>query len=180
VHDLLAQAIESETADLDPSLVWTGIEQRLEESEDGSRPPIDLARWRLAAASQRMSGVLLGGTRGGVASRQDPDAEWLLPATRRGFGRLPIAGLAALAAAAVVAFALVPSETTDKPETALVEPSRQVATARTAVPATRSGNRQVQVEAVSFPRNAGAVAMWSEPATETTVIWIDDEEAGRP
>jgi hypothetical protein len=38
----------------------------------------------------------------------------------------------------------------------------------------------VQVDAVSFPRNAGAVAMWSEPASETTVIWIDDEEAGRP
>jgi hypothetical protein len=42
-----------------------------------------------------------------------------------------------------------------------------------------ASNKQVQVESVNFPRSA--VSMWSEPASDTTVIWIDDEEqaAGR-
>jgi hypothetical protein len=40
--------------------------------------------------------------------------------------------------------------------------------------ATRAANKQVQVESVNFPRSS--VAMWSEPATDTTVIWIEDEE----
>jgi hypothetical protein len=35
-------------------------------------------------------------------------------------------------------------------------------------------NKQVQVESVNFPRSS--VAMWSEPASDTTVIWIEDEE----
>jgi len=38
----------------------------------------------------------------------------------------------------------------------------------------RAANKQVQVESVNFPRSS--VAMWSEPATDTTVIWIEDEE----
>ena len=38
----------------------------------------------------------------------------------------------------------------------------------------RPANKQVQVESVNFPRSS--VAMWSEPATDTTVIWIEDEE----
>jgi hypothetical protein len=42
-----------------------------------------------------------------------------------------------------------------------------------------ASNKQVQVESVNVPRSA--VSMWSEPASDTTVIWIDDEElaAGR-
>jgi len=38
----------------------------------------------------------------------------------------------------------------------------------------RAANKQVQVESVNFPRSS--VAMWSEPATDTTVIWVEDEE----
>jgi hypothetical protein len=47
--------------------------------------------------------------------------------------------------------------------------------ARTELPhPARAANKQVQVDSVNFPRSS--VAMWSEPASDTTVIWVEDEE----
>lgn len=117
-----------------------------------------------------------------------------------------VAGGVALAASVLLAIALVPGErgglTSDEIQAGLRDGQQQVASESAARPASapqmvaqrpaqtgggvpfdlvradvgrpRAANKQVQVESVNFPRSS--VAMWSEPATDTTVIWIEDEE----
>lgn len=157
------------------------------------------SRLRLAAAAQP-DGLVVGGT-----SEDDLDlagGSWRTePRTGSRLWRWSVAGAAALAASVILAVALIPSENAEEaPRVAgMASEESSPSSARVALsparPATRpnpagvapfafaqsdaaGGGRgaakQVQVESVNFPRSS--VAMWSEPASDTTVIWVEDEE----
>lgn len=204
VQQLLSTTIEHEIADIDLSQIWAAVEPTLD--QPAPRASILKLPWgegRVAATSTRVGGLLLGGQRGGADSELDP-ATWDAPAPRGNrTWRWTMAGGAALAASVLLAVALVPqsgdtpqggvkvaaerpasgsSEVARAPSPANVVAQRapsvaaegfDVARAGIGRP-TRAANKQVQVESVNFPRSS--VAMWSEPATDTTVIWIEDEE----
>lgn len=206
VQELLSSTIEHEIADIDLSRIWAAVEPTL--GEAGNRS----SGLRVAAASSRVGGLLLGRARVSEAEDEPFDpASWVAPASRAGgLWRWTVAGGVALAASVLLAVTLVPqlSETPQdggrvaSEKTGLVNGgasevarvSAPAAVASRGAPApeafevARAGvgravrpasNKQVQVESVNFPRSA--VSMWSEPASDTTVIWIDDEEqaAGR-
>lgn len=198
LQTLLGGTIEHEIADVDLSSIWAAVEPTLEQA--GSRS----SALRVAAASSRVGGFLLG--RKHVADANDDTFDpgtWEepVPRTHRAW-RWSVAGGVALAASVLLAITLAP-QLTQSPDavTAKSAPAGVAATevARASSPATtvaqrassapepfevaRAGigravrpasNKQVQVESVNFPRSA--VSMWSEPASDTTVIWIDDEE----
>ena len=196
VQTLLSGTIEHEIADIDLSSIWAAVEPTLDQA--GSRS----GGLRVAAASSRVGGLLLG--RKHVADADDETFDpgtWEEPASRtHGAWRWSVAGGVALAASVLLAISIAP-QLTESPEVAASKPASAGTTevARVTSPATtvaqrapvaaepfevaRAGvgravrpasNKQVQVESVNFPRSA--VSMWSEPASDTTVIWIDDEE----
>ena len=201
VQELLSCTIEHEIADIDLGRIWAAVEPTLEQS--GTRS----AGLRVAAASSRVGGLLLGRRPAAAVADDvfDPGV-WDESAPRtRGAWRWTVAGGVALAASVLLAVSLV-SQSGDAPgEAARVAAGPAADAARTGAPATvvaqrppvasagsfevaraavgravrPASNKQVQVESVNFPRSA--VSMWSEPASDTTVIWIDDEElaAGR-
>lgn len=197
VQTLLSGTIEHEIADIDLSSIWAAVEPTLEQ---GSRS----AGLRVAAASSRVGGLLLG--RRSVADADDDTFDpgtWDEPASRTHRAwRWSVAGGVALAASVLLAISIAP-QLSQSPEVAAGKPANGGTTevARVSSPSTtvaqrapvaaepfavaRAGagvgravrpasNKQVQVESVNFPRSA--VSMWSEPASDTTVIWIDDEE----
>lgn len=198
VQELLSSTIEQEVSDIDLSSIWAAVEPTLDQA--GSRS----AGLRVAAASSRIGGLILG--RRQVAESDDEGFDpgtWDEPASRTHRAwRWSLAGGVALAASVLLAVTLVP-QLTESPQDgvriAAEKPSGANEVARAGSPATvvaqrppvaaesfqlaRAGvgravrpasNKQVQVESVNFPRSA--VSMWSEPASDTTVIWIDDEE----
>ena len=195
VQTLLSGTIEHEIADIDLSSIWAAVEPTLDQA--GSRS----GGLRVAAASSRVGGLLLG--RKHVADADDETFDpgtWEEPESRTHRAwRWSVAGGVALAASVLLAISIAP-QLTESPEVAASKPaSVGTEVARVASPATtvaqrapvaaepfevaRAGvgravrpasNKQVQVESVNFPRSA--VSMWSEPASDTTVIWIDDEE----
>lgn len=198
VQELLSSTIEHEVADIDLSSIWAAVEPTLDHA--GSRA----TGLRVAAASSRIGGLILG--RRHVAESDDEGFDpgtWDEPASRsQRAWRWSVAGGVALAASVLLAVTLVP-QLTESPQgdvrVAAEKPSGASEVARAGSPATvvaqrppvaaesfqmaRAGvgravrpasNKQVQVESVNFPRSA--VSMWSEPASDTTVIWIDDEE----
>lgn len=199
LQKLVSSAIEEEIVDVDLSRIWAAIEPTLDVRTRG------LSGLRVAAASTRVGGLLLGRGRSQEAGDELDPESWDAPTSRGGRAwRWSLAGGAALAASVLLALALVPGEsptggvaqsTGAGSEIVRVAGPSQVAAQR--APATagsppfavasagfaraaRNGNKQVQVESVNFPRSS--VAMWSEPASDTTVIWIEDEElaaAGR-
>jgi hypothetical protein len=193
VQQLLAGTIEQEIADIDLGRIWAAVEPTLEQPGSRIRLPWS-ERSKVAAASARVGGLLLGRK---PADDDEADAAAWVTANDRtpGRWRWTLGGGAALAASVLLAIALVPSS--DQPAAdAVIAAERNVAAAELArVPSSpttvaqrppvvaqggfdvaraRTANKQVQVESVNFPRSS--VAMWSEPATETTVIWIGDEE----
>lgn len=196
VQGLLSGTIEHEIADIDLGSIWAAVEPTLDQA--GMRS----TGLRVAAASSRVGGLLLG--RKHVADADDETFDpgtWEEPASRTHRAwRWSLAGGVALAASVLLAISIAP-QLTQSPEVAAGKPASGGTTevARVTSPATtvaqrapvaaepfevaRAGvgravrpasNKQVQVESVNFPRSA--VSMWSEPASDTTVIWIDDEE----
>jgi hypothetical protein len=160
---------------------------------------------RVAAASAGISGLLLGRTPSEDEPDADLDPMWTTARARGRVWQWSLAGGAALAASVLLALALVPGGSstdsrvqpglrdvakpaisaevarTDAEPEALAQRAPIVSAstapvdlARADVSRPHGANKQVQVESVNFPRSS--VAMWSEPATETTVIWIEDEE----
>jgi len=198
LQELLAKAIDEEIADVDLSRIWAAVEPAID------RMP--RVRWangvglRLAATSARVRGLVLG--RRDDARDYDDAPELRSPswAADQGGGRVwrwSLAGGTALAASVLLALALLPGSREGEqgaPRLATVNPpASAVARSSTApqpnalandlpfalassrdVRASRSSGKQVQVESVNFPRSS--VAMWSEPSSDTTVIWIEDEE----
>lgn len=160
---------------------------------------------RVAATSTRLGGVLLGGKQRD-GDGLDPAEWAVPESGRGRRWQWSLAGGAALAASVLLAFALLPGGSSGPSTASRVQVSHDVerpaAIAEVARPqsepaalaqrapivtasvapfdlaseATRphGANKQVQVESVNFPRSS--VAMWSEPASDTTVIWIEDEE----
>jgi hypothetical protein len=190
---VVSTAIEAEIADLDLSRIWAAVEPTLESASARTLPSL-----RVAASSTRVGGLLLGRTRP-PEQRDELDPEtWDAPRASGGQAwRWSLAGGAALAASVLLAIALVPGQSPNvqtaeqaaATEVARVPAPPQAVAQRPALPvgsvpfdvaragfarAPRITNKQVQVESVNFPRSS--VAMWSEPATDTTVIWIEDEE----
>lgn len=189
LQKLVSSAIEDEIADVDLSRIWAAVEPTLGTSARG------LPGLRAAAGSRPRVGGLLGGHRAQEPADELDPASWDAPPARAGrpWGRWSLAGGAALAASVLLALALVPDES---PNTGTVgtEVARATAPSQVVAPrapvtagnppfavasagvarAARGGSKQVQVESVNFPRSS--VAMWSEPASDTTVIWIGDEE----
>jgi len=194
LQKLVSTAIADEIADLDLSRIWAAVEPTLEPASARTLPGL-----RVAASSTRVGGLLLGRKRP-PEQTDDLDPEtWDAPRAGGGHAwRWSLAGGAALAASVLLAIALVPgqSPTVQTAERAVAAGGAAGAPAapqsvaqRSPLPAgsaafdvakagfaraPRITNKQVQVESVNFPRSS--VAMWSEPATDTTVIWIEDEE----
>jgi len=210
LQKLLSSAIEAELADVDLGRIWAAVEPTLEQpTVRGLSHLRRLGRAespRLAAASSRVGGLLLGRQPAAESVGGDGDLDpstWDAPESRPGRAwRWSLAGGAALAASVLLAIALVPGPDGSPTDSSLQAslraagsgtssstPSQSVAQRATtagagAVPfdvaradlarPARAANKQVQVESVNFPRSS--VAMWSEPASDTTVIWIEDEE----
>lgn len=189
VQRLLAQTIEAEIADVDLGRIWAAVEPTLDRAR--RRRSFPWRGLRAAAASSRPAGALLGASPGDVDDRHDGDdlADWGSPRPRGSrVWRWSLAGGTALAASVLLALALLGGEA-GKP-VADGGGAARVASVPAASPSvgitgahvvahdagrtTRPATKQVQVESVNFPRSS--VAMWSEPATDTTVIWIEDEE----
>jgi hypothetical protein len=214
LQKVLVQAIDEEIAGVDMSRIWAAVEPTLDGARGHRLPGLEWRSLRLAAASSRLGGVLLGA--GGEGRDDDAMVADFGSAARGGrTWRWSLAGGTALAASVLLALALVgtgPEEAAlragagevDGGRVAAAGPgapagnpprlaaagapaARELATAaspgaaggplvvaRDSVGTVRTANKQVQVESVNFPRSS--VAMWSEPATDTTVIWIEDEE----
>ncbi len=192
LQKLISSAVEDEIADIDLGSIWAAVEPTL------SPPARSTPSLRVAASSARVGELLLGRHRAPESSDDLDPETWEAPPSRgRRAWRWSVAGGAALAASVLLALALIPGETpTGSPERTIA--STEVARPPAAAPqmvarapavaggppfgvanagfarAARNTNKQVQVESVNFPRSS--VAMWSEPATDTTVIWIEDEE----
>lgn len=212
LQDILRSTIEEDLAATELSQIWQNVEAATFGSLEGRRDA-DSAGWlRLAAASSRMSGVLLGRRPGGRSSADrafeaelDPAGEWLQAprafAPRRA---LPLAGMTALAASLLVAVLLTrgnaPTELAHgnaPAEVARASAPAEVARANApsevpqmlaratsplsmgeALQSTETPASQVEVESVDYAGRS--LAMWSEPESDTTVIWIDDEESPSP
>jgi len=202
VQELLAAAIDHEIADIDLSRIWAAVAPTIEPvapRSTGLRVAaassrfggLLLGRKDVTAADD---GVFDPGTWEEPAAGGRPAWRWTL------------AGGVALAASVLLAVTLVPESGESPREGWRVAAESSVTaggakgSSREGSPATvvaqrppvltgnsfdvaRTGvargmrsasNKQVQVESVNFPRSA--VSMWSEPASDTTVIWIDDEE----
>jgi len=198
LQKVLAATIDDEIADVDLSRIWAAVEPTLDQAPYGLRWGEGL---RLAATTSRVGGLVLG-RRGPVSEADlaaiDP-AQWDADDERRGRSwRWSLAGGTALAASVLLAIALLPGtggdgERASRPTSEVARVAEQPATAVAQRPAvapprgeapfalastdargSRSASKQVQVESVNFPRSS--VAMWSEPTSDTTVIWIEDEE----
>jgi hypothetical protein len=203
LQGLLASIIEDEIADIDVDRIWAAVEPTLKDV--GARPRWR-GGLRLAATSSRTGGLVLGPGRAGTAeldASSEPEL-WDESSLRRGrVWRWSLASGAALAASVLLAIALLPGTRGDgdgsarvaatgsspaevaqlappAPGVALVEQPPSVEPPPFALASsegtrgTRSSSNQVQVESVNFPRSS--VAMWSEPASDTTVIWVEDTD----
>ncbi len=188
LQQLLVQTIESEIADVDLGRIWAAVEPTVDRGR--RRRSFSWRELRAAAASSRSTGALLGASsRGADDSRDLDDGDDLVglgsrrPRGSRVWG-WSLTGGTALAASVLLALVLLGGETGQQvadggarvASVPAASPAAAVASARVAAhDASRAPvTKQVQVESVNFPRSS--VAMWSEPATDTTVIWIEDEE----
>ncbi len=180
VHDLLVDAIDEEIDTVDLGRVWRGVEA-------GIAPlPVEAERsWlRLAAGSARLSGILVG--RGASSGRRaarvgsvdidatlDPAGEWLAPQAPLGARSWPLAGAVAIAASLLVTVLLLRGGD-PREEQIAAQPAAGPAPVQLAARAEgQAAPGRVQVESVDYP--GGSLAMWSEPETDTTVIWLDDD-----
>lgn len=192
LQKLISTAVEDQIADIDLGSIWAAVEPTL------NTPARSTPSLRAVAGSSRVGDLLLGRQRPEESSDELDPESWDAPPSRgRGAWRWSVAGGAALAASVLLALALVPAEsptggaerTIASTEAARPPAAAQVVAQRAPAVAggppfavanagfaraARNTNKQVQVESVNFPRSS--VAMWSEPATDTTVIWIEDEE----
>lgn len=202
VQELLSSTIEHEIADIDLGSIWAAVEPTLDQT--GSRSAglrVAAASSRIGGLILGRRHAAEPDDEGFDPGTWDEPA----PHAHRAW-RWSVAGGVALAASVLLAVTLVPqltespqggirvaAEKSSSPSTGPSELARagspatvvaqrppvaaesfEVARAGVGRPVRPASNKQVQVESVNFPRSA--VSMWSEPASDTTVIWIDDEE----
>lgn len=196
LHDLLRLSVEREMAGIDLEAIWKGIEPAIE----SIRPLRPVLSWRIAAASTRAAGLLRGarlsregGSRGGslarrrafrsagtialaaslalavsIALRQEEPATQERAAV--GPGLLQNAG-ARMAAAPVRPPSIAPRRSVSA-ERARVLTAGLTESEMVRPVASRSPRRGGQVQIESVDSRAGAMAMWSVPASDTAVIWV--------
>src|SRR5262249_10925440 len=132
----------------------------------------------LAAASSRISGVLLARQPAAAATSLeddlDPSGQWLekrAPSFRRGPWSFAVA--TALAASLVAAVLLTRGDAPGPaPVAAVADANNRVGAVAMVSPAANP----VQVESVDY--SGRSLAMWTEPESDTTVIWVEDEDSG--
>jgi hypothetical protein len=160
---------------------------------------------RLAATSTRASGFLVRGRRSAAADDRafedalDPAGEWLVretPATRRHSWSMGVATALAASLAAAVYFGLGDGGAPDGKFAGVATPPTEAAAMRAAehavavapsqgAPVAAPGTLdrgatavasagQVQVESVDY--SGRSLAMWTEPETDTTVIWVEEDD----
>jgi hypothetical protein len=190
IHDLLGAAIDEDLAAVDVGRIWSGVEAAIAEAEPLSRErrtgAMRPAQWfRLAAASTRANGVIVGRGRRiatlgadaahGADDELDPSGHWLRPeATVARRGTWSVAAITAIAASLVAAVLLGRDGAPTKP--ALVASAPEATPEIGAVAMVNPAVSQMKVESVDY--SGRSLAMWTEPETDTTVIWVDDEETG--
>lgn len=186
LRSLVADSVEADMAGVDEGQVWAGVSAALASSA------AEQSAWRgfrLAAASAKVRGVLVGGP-APAASDQDT---WLAPASsgRTASPSAFFGGGLALAASLLLGFFLVGEEEAARTPgvgsgqfaevSAAAEPVRSarvlgarqvVAAAFPAVRASSPHHQQVQIH--SLNDFGGEMAMWAEPAGDTAVIWLGE------
>jgi len=203
LQELLVAAVDDEVSQVDVGRVWQGVAAAIGSSAAdrgarsrrgaGRRNGADHGWLRLAAASSRSTGWLIGrrapartADDGGFDESLDPAGEWLAREAPRSASRSwPLAAGAALAASLVAALLVGRGDAPvgDAPvvpqiASAPTAPSRaEPASARMAM--AKPAASQVQVESVDYS-GGRSLAMWTEPETDTTVIWVDDEDPTAP
>lgn len=187
IHDVLHGSVEAEIADLDLSAIWRGVEAAL----DRDPPARSVAPWRLAAASVGAGNLLRRRRAPGGGSV--PERTGL-----RATGMIALA--ASLALAVTLAFqqqepdspggeSVAQGSPTDGAIRLATAPQRRAPVVRGPVlaaglggsslvrpVASRSPRRGGQVQIESVDSRAGAMAMWSVPASDTAVIWVGASE----
>jgi anti-sigma factor RsiW len=180
---LVTDSVEAELAGFHEGRVWAGVEEAI------ASIPVRQNAWRgfrLAAASAKVRGVLVGG-RPAENEENDP---WLAPVSRGRMVSRPVffGGGLALAASLLLAFLLLGEEeavlapgaapsqlaTVGAPATFAPVARRLQApgVVAAAFPAARDSVQQVQIH--SLKDFGGEMAMWAEPAGDTAVIWLGD------
>lgn len=182
-QSLLRSAVADRVESIDSGRVLAAVEAAIAHDERvGERP----AAWRRGAAGRGAARVGRAGARALDDARLDPAGEWLA-SPRRGrriAGPIASAGLlaAGLAAAVLLRPGGWPGTTPPDATVARVEVASPAAgvPAVAAVPAPpvrlaqAPGSGRLDVESVDF--EGRSLAMWNEPESDTTIIWIDDDE----
>jgi anti-sigma factor RsiW len=186
VQGALRATVADDIEGLDLERIWRGVEAAMaEDARVGSQPAV---WWRPARAAGRVPGRRPAHAPGLAreASRLDPEGEWLH--RTRGGGRAMAWSVGAAGALAAGLLAFLVARGKARVEVAVdraVPATTTVATAPVAAPApvdqfaaaptlpTRNSGR-IAVDSVDFEGHS--LAMWSEPETDTTVIWIDEDE----
>jgi hypothetical protein len=188
VHALVEESVEAELSGFDAGQVWAGISEALEPA------PSRQSTWRgfrLAAASTKVRGVLVGGP----AEDESGNDSWLAPAVSGSTASRTVffGGGMALAASLLFAFVLLGEEEAalapgDGPGqvAAVSAPTQPAPSARVpspphgvaaAFPSTRAPVQHAQLQQVqihSLNDFGGEMAMWAEPAGDTAVIWLGE------
>ena len=188
VQGLLRESVADAVEGIDVDLVWRGVEASIDDGPTVARRPGSF--WRRA---KPRGGPSTGDAASGTpeAAALDPTGEWLRKgAPGRARSWIAAAALAAGLAGFVAVRGLPGSEPATRiatgsgppgaeiaPGEAVPPPVARLAQAPLPVPGapSTSGRRgRITVDSVDFEGNS--LAMWSEPETDTTVIWIDEDE----
>ncbi len=183
VQGLLRGSVADAVEGLDVDRIWQGIEAAIDEDPKVARRPASF--WRSAGGRGRAAGR----TRAAEAAALDPGGEWLRRNSRSSAWSWAAGAALAAGLAGFVAVRGLPGPGTAEqvasrgpvPRVAAQAepPVERVAQAEPAAGPGSPGRRgKIAVDSVDFEGHS--LAMWSEPETDTTVIWIDDEEPSAP
>ncbi|MFM7736986.1 MAG: anti-sigma factor family protein [Alphaproteobacteria bacterium] len=187
VQGLLRASVADSIEGLDFDRVWRGIETAIEDGASVSRRSESF--WR--SAKPRGAAGAESRSRAAEAAVLDPRGDWLHRGSRVGAwswaaaaalaaglaGFVAVRGLPGAGPADQVASGGPAARVVARAEAPPSAPAQRLAEAPLPAPGgpLASGRRgRIAVDSVDFEGNS--LAMWSEPETDTTVIWIDEDE----
>lgn len=179
VQGLLRGSVADAVEGLDVDRIWQGVEAAIDDGSGIARRPS--AFWRNAGGRGREGGR----ARTAEAAVLDPGGEWLHRRSRASAwswaaGAALAAGLAGFVAVRGLPGPGTAEQVASRPSVPRVvaqaqAPVERVAQAEPAAAQGPTGRRgKIAVDSVDFEGHS--LAMWSEPETDTTVIWIDEED----